>query len=186
LAATLADAFWDDPVQQFLLPHDGSRTRRLTSLFTLFLRGHYLTLGATSMTADHAGAALWAPPGRAVVPPGVMVKQIPGTLRALGRRSLLGVRTLKAVEKVHPKEPHWYLGVLGVRQAHQGKGLGSALLQPVLQRCDAEGVPAYLESSKHDNIAFYRRHGFEVTRELPLPKGGPPVWCMWREPRPPE
>jgi ribosomal protein S18 acetylase RimI-like enzyme len=89
------------------------------------------------------------------------------------------------VERLHPKgPPHWYLGVLGTRKKAQGRGVGSSLLAPVLDRCDDEGIPAYLESSKHSNIAFYRRHGFEVTGEIPLPFGGPSVWSMWRDPRP--
>jgi hypothetical protein len=57
---------------------------------------------------------------------------------------------------------------------------------PILERGDAEGVPAYLESSKERNIPYYQRYGFEVTVELRLPKGGPLVWSMWREPRAPD
>jgi len=75
--------------------------------------------------------------------------------------------------------------VLGTDPQHQGKGIGSALLAPVLAKCDAEGIPAYLESSKERNIPFYRRHGFEVTTELNL-KNGPSLWPMWRDPRPPD
>jgi ribosomal protein S18 acetylase RimI-like enzyme len=73
--------------------------------------------------------------------------------------------------------------VLGTAPEHQGKGLGSAMMAPVLHRCDDEGLPAYLESSKESNIAFYRRHGFEVVGEVVVPDG-PTLWPMWREPRP--
>jgi GNAT superfamily N-acetyltransferase len=96
----------------------------------------------------------------------------------------MSLRAIAEVERVHPKEPHWYLAVLGTEPAWQGKGVGSALLAPVLQRCDREGRPAYLESSKESNLAFYARHGFEVTGTIDLLGGGPRVWPMWREPRP--
>jgi len=72
--------------------------------------------------------------------------------------------------------------VLGTDPVEQGKGIGSALMRPVLERCDEEGIGAYLESSKHSNLAFYGRHGFDVTREIEL-TDGPTIWPMWRAPR---
>jgi ribosomal protein S18 acetylase RimI-like enzyme len=75
-----------------------------------------------------------------------------------------------------------YLSVLGTDPAAQGRGIGSALLAPVLRQCDEDGVPAYLESSKERNVAFYARHGFRVREELALPRG-PQMWLMWRDPR---
>ena len=63
----------------------------------------------------------------------------------------------------------------------QGHGIGSALLRPVLERCDADGVAAYLEATSSENRRLYERHGFRVVRELPLP-AGPSLWAMWREP----
>jgi ribosomal protein S18 acetylase RimI-like enzyme len=184
IADALQDAFWDDPVLSWILKEQDSRARRLARLFGVQLRGHYVPLGTTWTNSDHAGAALWAPPGHAVTPPSTILRHLPALLQALGRHSVRAVRTLNHVERLQPKEPHWYLGVLGTRTAAQGGGVGSALLAPALERCDADGVPAYLESSKYSNIAFYRRHGFEVTGEIELPFGGPSVWPMWREPRP--
>ena len=92
------------------------------------------------------------------------------------------VRGMMQIDGAHPSEPHYYLAVLGTEPELQGGGIGSALMRPVLDMCDRDEVPAYLESSKERNIAFYARHGFRVTREMKLPKG-PPVWLMWRDPR---
>ena len=81
---------------------------------------------------------------------------------------------------MHPKaEPHWYLAFLGIEPSEQGKGLGSALLRPVLERCDSEGTPAYLETSNERNLPFYQRHGFEVVQQCGIPDG-PHFWGMWR------
>ena len=185
MADALSDAFWDDPVLSWILREEDSRSRRLARLFGVQLRGHYLPLGTVWTTPDRAGASLWAPPGHAIIPPTTILRYLPDMIRALGRHGVRALRTLNYVEGKHPKDPpHWYLGVLGTRTAAQGQGIGSALLTPVLDRCDDEGVPAYLESSKESNIAFYRRHGFEVTEEIALPFGGPSIWAMWRDPRP--
>lgn len=183
IAAALADAFFDDPVMTWILQDDASRVRRLRGLFSTLLRGHYLPLGTVWTTSAMEGAALWAPPGKGVIPTSRVLLNGLSLLRALGTQAYVALQALTHVEKLHPKETHWYLGVLGTRRAEQGKGIGSAVLQPALERCDAEGIPAYLESSKESNIAFYRRHGFEVTGEIALPLGGPTVWPMWREPR---
>jgi GNAT superfamily N-acetyltransferase len=72
--------------------------------------------------------------------------------------------------------------MLAVDPPAQGKGVGSALMQPVLERSDTEGVPCFVESSKDRNVPFYARHGFEVTGEIRIP-AGPTIWPMWREPR---
>jgi ribosomal protein S18 acetylase RimI-like enzyme len=83
-------------------------------------------------------------------------------------------------ERMMP-EPHWYLMILGVDPAHQGAGIGSALIAPTLAEADAAGLPCYLETAKERNLAFYRRHGFDVRHEAHIPGGGPKVWMMARE-----
>jgi GNAT superfamily N-acetyltransferase len=178
----LQAAFFDDPVMQFLFPDDGSRRWRLAKFFEVELAAHHLPLNTIWTTADHAGAALWSPPDHWRLPPAKLVRNAVPLVRAFGRRLPRALRSLSAVEHLHPTEPHWYLAVLGTAPRDQGKGVGSALLAPVLDICDRDGLPSYLESSKESNIPFYGRHGYEVTSEITLP-GGPTVWAMWRAPR---
>jgi predicted N-acetyltransferase YhbS len=103
-------------------------------------------------------------------------------LRAFGSRLPLALWSRIRMDAKHPKRPpHWYLAVMGVAPEWQGKGLGTALMRPGLDEIDAASLPAYLESSTPRSRALYERNGFEVTGELNLPRGGPPVWLMWRD-----
>jgi GNAT superfamily N-acetyltransferase len=89
---------------------------------------------------------------------------------------------MSAVAKVHPKESHWYLMAVGVVPEAQGQGRGAALLAPVLDRCDEDGVPAYLEASTADNARLYERLGFESRTEVEM-LPGVSVRPMWRPPQ---
>jgi GNAT superfamily N-acetyltransferase len=68
-----------------------------------------------------------------------------------------------------------------VAPAAQGRGLGAALLTPVLERCDADGLPAYLEASSPRSAVLYERLGFVGLEEL-RPLGAPPILLMQRPP----
>jgi ribosomal protein S18 acetylase RimI-like enzyme len=181
VVATLARAFHDDPVMKWLFPWDDRRPQILQAFFDVAMH-LYLRKDQVELYGDSLGAALWAPPGEWRVGPLDMVRNMPRLLPVMRSRALRGMQVMTHVEKHHPHEPHEYLAVLGTEPEHQGEGIGSALLRSMLERCDREGMPAYLESSSEGSKRLYIRHGFEVTRELPLPPDGPPVWCMWRDP----
>jgi GNAT superfamily N-acetyltransferase len=185
VAASLARAFADDPLMAHLLPDPGRRRQRSAVLFSSVLRSQHLRHGACFTDDGRHGAALWDSPGHWRMSPGEIVRSTPGALRALRTNLIRATTVLTAMERQHPREPHWYLAVLGTDPEYQGRGIASALMAPILRRCDEGGVGAYLESSHERNVPFYRRHGFEVTTELHLPRG-PTVWPMWRDPRPPE
>jgi GNAT superfamily N-acetyltransferase len=82
----------------------------------------------------------------------------------------------------HPAGSYYYLQFLGVEPERQGRGIGSAMLDHTLQRCDREGVRPYLDATSPRNKRLYERHGFRATGEF-APRGGPPIWAMWREPK---
>jgi GNAT superfamily N-acetyltransferase len=181
LEDVLQAAFWDDPLTAFLFPDERSRSWRSALMFRAVLLHHYVPMRTVWTTSDQAGVAMWAPPDHWKLTPREVLRSLPTALRGLGVRMRTSVRLLAEVDRHHPTQPHWYLGVLGTDPPRQGRGIGSALMAPVLERCDREGLPAYLESSKESNIPFYGRHGFVVTRELRAP-GAPPLYAMWREP----
>ena len=181
LAAMLARSFHDDPVMSWFFPEEHRRMGQARRFFAMRLR-QLLPHGETYTVEGTAGAALWALPDRWRLGTWEEIRMGLALLPALGRRVGLAVRGVELIEHAHPREPHYYLAVLGTGPEAQGLGIGSALLQPVLEMCDRDEVPAYLESSKERNIDFYARHGFRVTGDLRLPEG-PPVWSMWRDPR---
>ena len=181
LGRMLARAFLDDPVARWSCPSDRRRPRTNARFFAVRTR-QLLGQEQVYTTGDGSGAALWALPDRWRMSPRDLLGLAP-LVPAWGRRLPRVLRGLSRVEHAHPETPpHFHLAVLGTDPLRQGQGIGSALLSPVLALCDHDHVPAYLESSKESNIAFYARHGFRVTAELRLPKG-PPVWPMWRAPR---
>lgn len=177
----LASAFQDDPVFGWIFPAEGSRHRRLRRYFVTELHHESLRHGAVEVARVDgrvAGAAVWFPPGTWS---GTEASALPGYLRACGRRLVIASQYQSVAVRVHPREqPHWYLAIIGVDPVRQGYGVGAALLRSRLRRCDAEGLPAYLESSNLENVPLYQHFGFHVAGALGLPEGAPVVNTMWR------
>jgi ribosomal protein S18 acetylase RimI-like enzyme len=182
LTAMLVRAFDDDPVAIWACRSATVRPRMLEGLYRARLR--LLIAHREVWTVDDLGsAALWAPPGRwqTTLRQDAALARCLAHPRVLARLPLLAFG-LRGVQRRHPHAPpHWYLSLVGTDPDARGRGLGSAVLAPVLAQCDRDGVAAYLESSKERNVDFYARHGFRVTEEVRLPRG-PRMWPMWREP----
>lgn len=184
LSDVLAAAFADDPVWSWLLPDGATRLERLRRFFGLETRAVVLRHGASVAARDETGAlgaALVLPPGRWRTPLRVQALHAPGFTRVFGRRVPIALGVLTSMERRHIRERHVYLPYIGVGPAAQGQGIGSAMLGPVLERCDREGLPAYLEASSPRSAALYARLGFR-TLDLIRPFGSPPLELMRRPP----
>jgi GNAT superfamily N-acetyltransferase len=177
LRAALADAFFEDPMLSWLMPSDRTRRAQLRRYFGIELRHYTLPRGRVWATADLAGAALTLPPRAWRAPTRVALLEGSAFRTHLARAARVGA----AMEWRHLRGAHYYVRDIGVRPSRQGHGLGSALLRPTLERCDREGLPAYLEASSGRSAALYERLGFRVTRELRV-GGSPPLWLMLRTP----
>lgn len=174
----LGDAFGADPVARWITP-DPEYPKWCWPVAVSLFWPYY----EVYVTENSLGAAMWVPPG---AKPNIKLSlaMLWGSWRRFGIGSILRLsRLMSMMEKHHPKDNHYYLFAIGVRSASKGKGIGSALLENVLQKCDCENVGAYLENSNSQNLPFYQRHGFEVRNEIAMPHNGPSLFLMYREPK---
>lgn len=185
LAAVLARAFEDDPVYEWFLPDPASRLRRMIALNeAMFPRFEPIDFIELTTTRDVAGVAMWCGPERWEPPNSAMLGAIPAILRNIGvggARKMIGA--MGALKRVHPRDPHWYLMGLGTDPSRQRTGVGTALVTTKLEECDRQRLGAYLETQKAINVPYYERFGFRVTGEIDLPRDGPHLWLMWRDPQ---
>jgi ribosomal protein S18 acetylase RimI-like enzyme len=187
-AAAIAAGHAEYPSFRFMFPDPRRRARVLPVFFEATVRDA-IPYGAV-LAASHGdrvdATAVWLPPGR-----------FPWTLRRKLRAAPSFARVMVAaprsfrsfmrfggnMEATHRDEQHWYLVVLSVRPTCQRRGLGSALVEPILDRADRDAVPCRLETFDPANVAFYQRFGFEVIDPaFPAIPGGPTLTTMRRPP----
>ncbi len=178
LVAALVLAFSTDPANRWMYPAPDSYLRHFPD-FVRALGGRAFACGTAHFIGDVQATALWLPPG---VQPDedALIALLHDGLSDKVQGDLSGI--FEQMGSYHPHEPHWYLPWIGVDPAQQRKGFGSALLTHALRACDAEGTPAYLESSNPENIPLYQQHGFEVMGTIQVGTS-PPITPMLRRPR---
>ncbi len=181
----LARSFVDDPVSIAVYPRF-TDSRRVQALIVDFkaevkicIRRGYPVVAENERTV--LGAEVIYPPGRFPLP---IIDQWYLLLSSFWGNGFYNLKDwlnwLKDVDKHHPREPHYYLEYIGVDPAYQGKGIGSVILQHLVDKADADGVGCYLENANSRNTIFYQRFGFEITEQREVI--GVPTWFMWRPP----
>lgn len=176
----LDEGFAQDPVSNWVFPDKEHLRRRHSVLMGAFLEISF-SEGYTDITEDGTGCALWAP-----VPAGdhgdpddaVRFREAvdPGNERV--------EQIARLTAATHPKDrAHEYLMMIAVAPSARGRGVGAALIANTLDRCDRDGLPAYLEASSLRSRGLYERLGYTfLGTPVELP-GGPHMYPMWREPR---
>lgn len=180
VAAIMADAFADDPALSFIFPDAATRPERLRRFFTLIQRTEN-DPALTSIAGDNAAAAIWRRPGEWQTPPLTMLRLAVPMLSTFGSALSRALRLQALMESHHPRIPHWYLAFVGCASQQQGRGFGGAAIRARLAQCDAQGLPAALETATESNLAIYTAMGFRITDTFKL-DDGPQFWGMWRDP----
>ncbi|NXY97791.1 GNAT family N-acetyltransferase [Streptomyces sp. BR123] len=185
VARLLDEAFREDPVSSWVFPDPEHRAAVHGAFLGVFV-DVALEEGRIDYAADGSAAALWLRVPAGEPEEGAAEDDVPARMRAAAdpdneRCELVG----RLTGAVHPtSEEHEYLLMIAVAPGRQGEGLGARLMRPVLERCDREGVPAYLEASSERSMRLYERLGWEFTGEAVRLPEGPLMWPMWRKPQP--
>lgn len=181
----LALAFQSDPLQTYALPDSRVRAARSPAHFAALLRYGHLFGEVFTTRGAPVGAAVCLPPDGWEVTPERAARagldQLPALMGADAVKRFDHV--LAFLEPFHRRDApskHWYVMVVGVIPARRGQGFGRALLRPVLDRADAEGLPCYLETAQPENVAFYQKLGFGVIADMVEPRSGLRLWTFRR------
>ena len=176
--STIVLAFSADPVARWVFRNP----QIFYDTFPKFVRafaGNAFEHGSAYRTDEYEGAALWLPPD--VHPDEERVGELlQQAVPEANQGEVFGF--MEQMDIYHPKEPYWYLPLIGVDPTSQGQGIGSLLMEHALRPCDRDGLPAYLESSNPRNIPLYERHGFEIIGTIKT-DSSPPMYPMLRKPR---
>jgi ribosomal protein S18 acetylase RimI-like enzyme len=185
-ASALCASHADYPAFRHVFPDPARRERALRPFFTATVRDA-VPFGSVYVAREGGqvlATAVWLPPGSFPWSGRRKLRALPNFLRVFAAAPgsfRTFVRYGANAEQAHPREPHWYLVVLGVRPQAQRRGLGTRLIAPVLERADRDGVACYLESSDHANVAYYERFGFVLLDDaLALVPDGPTHVAMRR------
>lgn len=187
-AQVAAAAFFDYPMFTFYFPDPQRRARYLPWYLGCVLNCA-LRYGDVYTTPDISGVVFTLPPGHTKMSLWEYIQN--GFLRAptfLGLKNYLRSMDCEAFvgdaqEKLMKDRPHIYLWGLVVDPAQKRKGIGTALMEPVLAKADREHQPVYLETHDEKNVAYYQRMGFNVEAVDRIVKYDLPIWCMLREPQ---
>ena len=185
-ADVLIRSFATDPGVLFVLPDAAERERLGPTLARAMVR-LIVRCGAPLVTASPVrGFALWIPPDAAPAT-AVDIKEtgIAGVPAEIGAAAWGRLKVvMEFLDARHPRyapDPHWYLTMLGVDPDWQRRGIGDALMRPVFDRADRDGIPCYLEAPTSENVRYYQRRGFGVVGEGDIPGSDVHIWFMRRE-----
>ncbi|MBE9029303.1 GNAT family N-acetyltransferase [filamentous cyanobacterium LEGE 11480] len=187
-----ARAFDADPVFQYLTPDDREQRFQAVSWQTHRLMAYCTQYEHIYTTSDLQGIAAWLPPGefssdlrqqfKLVLQLQLYMLPLKVGWNRLGRWLNVLHKTEIAHQQDMGESPCWYLGLMVVNPAMQGQGIGSRLLQPILQRARDEDIPCYVVTFTEEAVRFYQKNGFEIARKQQFAPDAPSFWTLKRNP----
>ena len=174
----LCDSIQDDPNKVYYFPEKAEREKNtkwiIRKMMTALQRFHhnYVVIQNSKVVA----VSCWIPPkeklnlylliktGLCILPFKFGVKVFKKIISSFNISD-------SNINKFVPVKSYWQLFYLGVAPEHQGKGLGSAIIKPILDQAKENGETIILENFTVENTKFYEKNGFRVVTKMELEEG---------------
>jgi ribosomal protein S18 acetylase RimI-like enzyme len=188
-ARVFARSFFDYPLMTHYWP-DQERRARYLERYLGWAINYGLRYGGVVTTPELAGIAIWLPPDQTHITTwryilaGFLPLPVLMGIRHFSTQTMPSEDLMLQVHGEIMPGPHWYLWAVAVDPDRQGLGIGTALMQPGLERADAQRLPCYVETHDEENMAFYLNRGFDLVRCEPVPGSDLRFWCFVRQPCP--
>lgn len=186
VARTLGDAFYTYPIHKWLIDDDEFRKKQHPKISMVFAKYGYKFGNMVATSENCEGVMLYAPSDDSDVTNMQLVRC--GVLKILLTK--WGSKWLDDFDKVskandlirekNAPDRHMYIWIVGVHPDHQRKKFASKMLNPFLKKMDEKGMPCYLETYKTKNVSIYKRFGFELLEEYPVPETPLTLYSMLR------
>jgi ribosomal protein S18 acetylase RimI-like enzyme len=186
-AQVFARSFFDYPMITFYWP-DRERRKRYLEWYLGCVLNYGFRYGEVYTTTEIGGIAVWLPPGQThlstwrYVQAGFLLVPLRMGFNHYFTQTTKNEELVLQVHEEIMSGAHWYLWAIAVDPDRQGQGIGTILMQPGLERADAQQLPCYLETHDENNIPFYQKQGFDMVRTEQVPGSELRFWCFVREP----
>lgn len=173
----LIRSFVDNKSVNYIIKQDKKSEQRLKYLmeYSFDICNFF---GDVFISDDRKACALIVKPERKKATVKAILLDIKMALSVIGLSSIKkAISRESAIKKIHPAVPLYYLWFIGVEPSQQGNGIGSKLLDEIIQKGLSEHRTICLETSTIRNIPWYEKHGFKTYRELDF---GYKLYCMKR------
>jgi N-acetylglutamate synthase-like GNAT family acetyltransferase len=164
----LTQSFESNQSVNYIVNQDEKRVHRIRALMDYSFEVCSL-FGDVFISDDNKACALIVYPDKKKATLKAILLDVKLIIQCIGAKNIKKALAREAlIKKIQPKEKMAYLWFIGVGLTDQNKGLGSNLLQSIIQLSTQNNRPIYLETSTVRNLPWYNKFGFEVYSEQDL------------------
>lgn len=164
----LTKSFDTNQSVNYIVKQDAKRTQRVRALMDYSFEVCYL-FGDVFLSEDKRACALITYPDKKRTTAKSILLDVTLILSVVGLENIKKTLARESlINKIQPKELKYYLWFIGVDPEYQNEGIGTILLDELIEDSEHKKRPIYLETSTLKNLPWYQKFGFQIYHELDL------------------